>query len=411
MTDYLAKVQTWLQDPAIWRGLLIFLGLRFFLTLWAIFVLLILPPPTEPDEVVRPYLGQPRLTEGAVGLLLSPWQRFDALHYTRIAATGYSDEQDSVFPPLYPSLVRLMALPWQNSHTANMAAAVIVANLACLGLFILLHKVAARELGAEHATRTVIYFALFPTAFFLFAPYTESLFLLLALGSLWAARRGRWGQAGVLGLLASLTRLTGWVLVVPLAYEFWRQQRGQGHWKVAPTSSPLQIISEGTAVLLPGVGTFLFIVYRWAVGLPSLGHIYAEYWYQQTGIPGYDLLRALQTMFLDGPARRAGSTGEFTLWFDFFCALLLLATTVLTFRRLGITWGLYAAMMLFFMLLPTSTLKPLYSFSRYTLAFFPVFMLLAQWGQDSRANRLIFYSSVILYLYLSGQFFIWGWVA
>ncbi|MCZ7670931.1 MAG: hypothetical protein M5U34_29185 [Chloroflexi bacterium] len=44
-----------------------------------------------------------------------------------------------------------------------------------------------------------------------------------------------------------------------------------------------------------------------------------------TGLPGTDLLRALQTMFFDGLARQ----GEFTLWFDFFCALLLIVTTAL----------------------------------------------------------------------------------
>lgn len=391
----------WWQNTAVRHGLLIFISLRVFLTLWAVIVLLILPLPSEPDEVLRPYEGQPILSDGAAGWLLGPWQRFDTLHYTAIAANGYEDEANSVFPPLYPWLIRAVAFPFGSSHAANMTAAILVANLACLGLFILLHKVAADEIGANLATRTVVYLALFPTAFFLFAPYTESLFLLLALGSLWSGRRGAFWQAGLLGLLASMTRLTGWVLVLPLAYEFWQQRVKAGEWRRA------KAVGEGTAVLLPGLGTFLFLVYRWAVELPALSTIYTTYWYQKTGLPGYDLWRALQTMFLGGPAR----AGEFTLWFDFFCALLLLVTSILAFRRLGITWGLYACLLLFFMLLPTSELKPLYSFSRYALAFFPTFFLLARWGQNPWINRLIFYPSIILFLYFSGQFFIWGWVA
>lgn len=68
-------------------------------------------------------------------------------------------------------------------------------------------------------------------------------------------------------------------------------------------------------------------------------------------------------------------------------------------------------MLLLFMLLPTSPVKPLYSFSRYTLAFIPTFMLLGRAGQNGIIHRLILYPSVALFLYFSGQFFIWGWVA
>ena len=68
-------------------------------------------------------------------------------------------------------------------------------------------------------------------------------------------------------------------------------------------------------------------------------------------------------------------------------------------------------MMILFILLPTSELKPIYSFSRYALAFFPAFMLLGAAGKRPLVNRLILYPSILLYLYFSGQFFIWGWVA
>lgn len=406
-TTHAEKSNGLFQDPAIKTGVSLFLVLRIFLTVWAVIVLAALPLPTEPDEIARPYLGLPVLDEGAAGMLLGPWQRHDVMRYMRIATSGYETEANSVFPPLYPLLVRAVAFPFSGSHTAQMATAVIISNLACLGLFILFHKVAAQELGADQANRTVLYFAIFPTAFFLFAPYTESLFLLLALASLWLAQRQRFGWAGFLGLLASLTRLTGWVLVAPLAYEFWRAHLGHGRWKIEPAAIDLRLILAGTAVLLPGIGTFLFLVYRNTIGLPSLGQVYATYWWQETGIPGFDLIRALQTMFFGGEARM----GEFTLWFDFFCTMLLLVTTVIALRKLRLSWGLYAALLLFFMLLPTSELKPLYSFSRYALAFFPTFLLLGHWGQKGWVHRLILYPSLLLYLYFSGQFFVWGWVA
>jgi len=365
----------------------------------------LIPVPLGPDEVLRPYLDQPYLDSGVSGLLLGPWQRFDTQRYLRIAQEGYAHEEDSVFPPLYPLAARGLGALFGGGPTANLLAATLISNAAFLALLFLFYRVVEAELGAGFAPRALLYLTFFPTGFYLLAPYSEALFILLALGAIWAARgNGRFLLAGLLGFFASLTRLTGWVLVAPLAYEWWRQggrefllQRDKG------TKGTKELLAVG----LPGVGTAVFLLWRWWAGLPPINQIYQQYWYQITGIPGTDLLRALQTMFLGGQAR----AGEFTLWFDFFCAVLLIVGTIFAFRRLNTTYGLYSAMLLLFMLLPVSELKPLYSFSRYVLAFFPLFMWLALAGKNGWVHRLILYPSFILYLYFSGQFFLWGWVA
>ena len=391
------------------KGVLVFVAARLFFTLWAALMALLLPPPVPVDEGVRPYLQEPQLNEGTAGLLLGPWQRFDTQHYMRIARDGYTNEEDSVFPPLYPWLVRGVSALFGGSAAARLIVGLLISNLATLGLLILLYRVAAAELGPDSATRVLVYLVLFPTGFFLFAAYTESLFLLLALGSFWAGRNGRFPLAGILGFLAAATRLTGWVLVVPLAYFVIRE--------------PLSIIRHGSRITahglrltvyrllftaLPPLALVLFIVYRWQLGLPPLTEMYGRYWHQSTGVPGRDVGTAVQTLFFGGNVRRSEIIA---LALDFASTLLLAVTTILAFRRLGVGYGLYAAMLLLFILLPTSPVKPLYSFSRYTLAFFPTFLLMAQWGRKSWAHRLILYSSLTLTLFYSGQFFIWGWVA
>ena len=400
-------VSLW-QDPAMKTAVSLYIILRIFLSVWAIVALQINPLPEIPDEVLRPYLDQPVLDEGVAGALLGPWQRFDTLRYTRIASQGYAFEEDSVFPPLYPLGIRIFGDLFGGSHAAYMFTAILISNAACLGLFVVVYKLTAKEFDESLSARTLIYLALFPVGFFLMAPYTESLFILLAVTSIWAANRDKFVWAGVLGLLASLTRLTGWVLFVPLAYEFWRRYLGYGSWKIEPSSWYRRNIIALIMVFFPPLGMVLFIVYRWLIGLPSLPIIYAEYWYQRTGIPGVDLLTALNTMFAGGQAR----AGEFTLWFDFFVTLLLIGTTIhAIFRFNRPTWGFYSGMLLLFILLPTSEVKPLYSFSRYTLAFIPTFMLLAEYGRNPIIHRIILYTSLALYLYFSGQFVVWGWVA
>ncbi len=407
--------QGW-QVPAIKQGVLVFVAARLFFTLWAALLALLLPTPTETDEILRPYLNETQLSEGAEALLLGPWQRFDTQRYMRIARDGYAQEEDSVFPPLYPWLVRSLSSVLGGGTAARLAAGLLISNLAALGLLILLHHVVATELGAQHATRTLVYLVLFPTGFFLFAAYTESLFILLALGSFWAGHNGRFALAGILGFLAAATRLTGWVLVVPLAYFVIRQPSSVIRHPSRMTAHGLRHTSYGRRITayrlllaaLPGIALVLFMAYRWWLGLPPLTEIYGRYWHQTTGIPGQDILTALQTLFLGGEVRR---NEIIALALDTASALLLLITTILAFRRLGVSYGLFAALLLLFMLLPTSPVKPLYSFSRYALAFFPTFMLLGLWGQKGWAHRLILYLFLALTLFYSGQFFMWGWVA
>lgn len=410
------QIRQWWQVPAIKQGVLVFVAARLFFTLWAALLAMLLPTPIEADEVLRPYLGETQLSEGAEALLLGPWQRFDTQRYMRIARDGYAQEEDSVFPPLYPWLVRGLSSVLGGGTAARLAAGLLISNLATLGLLILLYRVVATELGAQHATRTLVYLVLFPTGFFLFAAYTESLFVLLALGSFWAGRNGRYPLAGILGFLAAATRLTGWVLVVPLAYFVIRKRLPANRQVSRMTNNGSQITAHGLRITvyrlllaaLPGIALVLFIVYRWWLGLPPLPEVYGRYWFQSTGIPGQDIFSALQTLFLGGEVRR---NEIIALALDTANTLLLIATTILAFRRLGVSYGLYAALLLLFMLLPTSPVKPLYSFSRYALAFFPTFMLLGLWGQKGWAHRLILYLFLALTLFYSGQFFMWGWVA
>jgi hypothetical protein len=398
------RLRAMLLQPAVRHALIIFIVMRAFLAVWAIIALTLNPLPLEPDETLRPYLGEPALTEGVVGSLLGPWQRFDTLHYIRIAREGYAHVGESSFPPLYPLAIRglgalltrgtrLLGGNAQNSAVGYLLAGLLLSNLAFLGSLIVLYLMAAAEMEDASATRTVVYAALFPTGFFLLGAYTEPIFLFLALSSVWAARRGRPWLAGALGGLASLSRLTGWVLVVPLSYEYLRQRNFD--WRQLDWSS--------LAALLPPAGLAGFLGWRWWAGLPPLAQVFADTWLYRTTWPGADLIAAIRSV--------AAGQAPFVLIFNLACAGLLIATAVMACRRLPAVYGLYMVALLLVTLMTAVDQRPLNSLSRYTLAFFPAFMVLGQLGRRAWVNRLILYPSLLLFLYLSGQFFVWGWVA
>ncbi|MBN1640045.1 MAG: hypothetical protein JXA09_02325, partial [Anaerolineae bacterium] len=255
--------------------------------------------------------------------------------------------------------------------------------------------------GEALARRTVVYLALFPSAFFLLAAYAESLFMLAVVAAFYHARRGEWAAAGVWGAIAPLARLPGVTVVVPLGWEFVRQ------WRQARHSACALRWWRAWPIALAVLGALTFPVYaRLVVGTEEWlapFTVHTQRFMGRFAWPWESLWRAAQVL----------ASGRFRLIepFDLAFALLFLALTVLSFRKLPVMYGLYMASMLFGALSKVSEVQPLLSVSRYVLVLFPGHVLLAMWGErHAWAHRLVLYLSFALWLFYAGQFAIWGWV-
>src|SRR4051794_5091554 len=168
----------------------------------------------------RPELTHP--FAAPLDALFAPLARWDAVWYLGVAHSGY-DGTSTAFFPLYPLLVRGFAPGGQPA--ALLFGAYCVSLAARAGALSLLRRLAEIELGsAAAARRATMLLAFFPGALWLGAPYSESLFLLLSVGAIYAARTGRWAWAGACAGLASGTRSAGIVLLVPLAILWWRSR-------------------------------------------------------------------------------------------------------------------------------------------------------------------------------------------
>src|SRR5918993_4313942 len=164
------------------------------------------------------------------------WSHWDGEHYVRLAMGGYLHPPDNVSPaffPLYPLLLRSFAELFGGPITKE-ALSVWAPLLSLLFLpfaLYFIYHIALEGWGESVARGTVLILALFPTTFFLNAAYTESLFLALSAGSVWAMRvRKDLLLACVLAGLASATRNVGVILIVPLAYE-WINNMDRYRWR------------------------------------------------------------------------------------------------------------------------------------------------------------------------------------
>ncbi|GAA2651754.1 hypothetical protein Adu01nite_89720 [Paractinoplanes durhamensis] len=153
------------------------------------------------------------------------WHHQDATFYTQIAERGYHANPDSVaFYPLYPITVRVV--DWVLPGRALIAAFAVTTVCAYL-LLVVMFRLVETEFDTRVAGRSIAFLAAFPTAFFLFGAYNESMFVLLCVASLYAARRSNFWLAGAFAGLAGGTRLFGLLLAVPVAWEYLRQRDGK----------------------------------------------------------------------------------------------------------------------------------------------------------------------------------------
>jgi hypothetical protein len=154
-------------------------------------------------------------------VVFTAWERWDALWYLRIASRGYAPHDGSAaFFPGYPLLVRDAG--WLIGNHL-LAGAYVVSSIALVIGLVVVYRLTEVEYDTDLARRTVALLCVFPTSFFFFAPYSESLFLALSAGALLSARRRNWPLATVLAAGATATRSVGVVVVAAIAVESARQ--------------------------------------------------------------------------------------------------------------------------------------------------------------------------------------------
>ncbi|WP_135548575.1 mannosyltransferase family protein [Paenibacillus cymbidii] len=155
------------------------------------------------------------------------WFEYDSYHYINIAEHGYAaageDAKLIVFYPLYPLLVKLVSFVITNVYVAG-----IVVSNACLliAMYFLVRLTELEWRDRETAVSAAKYAVLFPFSFFFTIIYTESLFILLCILCFYCLRHSRWLLAGMLAMLAALTRNQGVLLALPMVIEMAASQMG-----------------------------------------------------------------------------------------------------------------------------------------------------------------------------------------
>jgi hypothetical protein len=349
------------------------------------------------------------------------WSHWDGEHYVALALGGYLQPPDNVSPaffPLYPLLMRSFAELFGGPisiEALSLWGPLLSLAFLPFALYFIYH-IALDGWGERVARGSVLTLALFPTTFFLNAAYTESLFLALSAGSLWAMRvRKDLLLACVLGGFAAATRNVGIFLVVPLVYEWIRGggwEEGDKRW-------------DGVYLALVPSGLLGYMGYLWIrFGDPLLFYSAQEYWNRRHTDPltlVVDIVSeaygSLKTLFgaqppagsaLGGVIERIHGANDF---YALVFLLFTLALFVLGFRVLPLSLSLYTLLLLISAVTFGKPATPLMGFSRYILVAFPLFITLATLLESRRAMGVWLSFSAVASLVFCAFFVSWRFVA
>ena len=380
----------------------------------------------DPDRLTMPF-GY------FANLLVSPFARWDSAWYLAVAKWGYGAQGVGVplnppqglarmnFFPLYPLLIHVLGWVLRS----DLIAGVVISLAAFAVALALLHRLVRLDFSQQVADVAVILLAFCPMSFYFSAIYTESLFLALSLGSIYAARRGRWVYAGLLGAFASATRIEGVLLVVPLVMLLpWRREAAESDGCAMHAQARLSRSVPWIALVPVGLLAYVgYLALAYGHGLAPF-RTQSLFWMHQRTWPFGALWSGAQAavhgvqQLLQGPvppyriSLYAGGA-SFSAMQDiylFVFAVLILAAFVLGLRRLPRAYSAYTLLSLALPLSDPVILSPLGSIPRYALVIFPLFI----WGAEVLVRRRLVIGAVAVGALLLGlftaEFATWVWV-
>ena len=141
---------------------------------------------------------------------------WDGADYIMIARDGYTGLFWSNWFPLYPIAIKVVGyiIP------SLLDSALLIAWTSLVGAIYFYIKIVRRLFsisGDFEPLKAVFFFVLYPTAVFLIAPFSESIYALFALGSIYFAFQKKWVWAALLALLCAATHITGMLIVILVA--------------------------------------------------------------------------------------------------------------------------------------------------------------------------------------------------
>lgn len=316
-------------------------------------------------------LSIPAINNPYLSNLFYPWVRWDGPHYIDLAKNWYQKGGEQslwiVFYPLYPIMIKIFNF-FVNDFASS---AVIVSILFSFSASILLFELTLVDFNKKVSLMSVWFLNIFPTSYFLQASYTESLYLSISLLTVYLFRKKLYFPAGTTGLLSSMTRINGIILIPLLLIEEKISKKNL----LALVSILLGLLSY-LSINYFTFGQFFYFIYP-----------LSSNWHKRFEWPWIGLNNLISSIpNYNNPLFYAYATEVSAVVLTFFLSIYI-------FLKIRKSYAIYTFLNLL-LILSTSFVV---STPRYILILFPLFIAFAN---ISKSNKIIFALISLLFLIL-----------
>lgn len=298
--------------------------------------------------------------------LLQMWANFDGPRYLQLAQIGQIERWDSLLLtlfPLYPWLIGIFSLIF-----SPLVSSLLISNICLVISLILLYKLVKMDFDSKVAKMSLLLLLIFPTSFVLGSVYTESLFLLLSIGSIYLMRQNRFMCAGVLVSLAGLTRFLGVALIPVLLIEYIQ----------AVKSNKLKLFGPQFAgVIIAPLGLISYLYFQYVrIGDPLfLLNSYSDFMlssgFEKFILPHQVFYRYLKMFIFSGNRL---DPFYFTVVLELVVVVLSFALSVLALKYTRKSYAVFSLLILFIPMFSGT----FHSLPRIVLVAFPIFIMAAK---------------------------------
>lgn len=318
---------------------------------------------------------------------LAAWNIWDAPHYLDIAAKGYQTTGDManfiVFFPVFPIFISFIHL---ILFVPILLSSYIVTLLAAIGAGCFLYKLVLLDEDRPTAFYSVLLLFLFPTAFFLHIPYTESLMVFFVTASFYFVRQKKYLISFIFAMLASTTRLTGLAIIPALVFELYFYHRDIFKHKL-----PLPWL---LVFIVPPLGfaAYLFLNLYLFGDMTHFLQVQKINWGTEISFSLKGLTEALNNITWRKP-----DEALYIGYAQIGAFLLGTAGLIYSSIKLRISYAVYYFFGFLVIILPSFWL----SLPRYELVLFPLFIMLAKLSKNKLFLTLWLAFSLVFYLMFS----------
>ncbi|QSZ27050.1 hypothetical protein ACETAC_09300 [Aceticella autotrophica] len=329
-------------------------------------------------------------------LNLNDFNKFDAGWYLQIVEKGYDKYKMNekhppanwVFFPLYPLTVKAVhdVLPFMDYRLIG----IMLSNIFFLIALVYLYKFCfeIRGFSKDTALKALFFLLIYPASLYFSIMYTEGLFLLLSVLTIYYTYKGKYFVALVAAALSAGTRIPGFINVFLLLSTMLYQERKRFNMRL--------LIKAALYGLIAGIPLFIYFWYLKGLTGDFLAAIHEEFnWGRSTTFPLAAYFNYFRYPYFNAP----GGWDNGLISFVISTAVFLVYIGTFVYRYFegkisfqDIIFFIYGLLLL---VIPYSTAIFMTSIVRYMMVSVPVFVYIAEAASENKLIN-IFYTWLFL---------------